>query len=535
MSDDKLWLESINDLIIDEDKVKNFYYPIIPGETINFRESLAVKLVSLFKELKNNHNSYFDECVASLFGLVTEVVNIYYTLLLKIKLEQKNFEIIPDQNSRLLKNIIFNKKPDFPKVLKQLIKGREEAKKRYFLFRFLRNLIFQKKIKKTFFKFPDFNKDIICIGDNLFLEHHAQFESKRVYYLRLNEWFKKLNQPNGTIKDLDFVINNILQIVFDEFKGNKIILSQNLQIYLREFIELLLLKLSIYKKSILDSDIGIPKTIWTPSGGGIFANIFRQVCKSNGSKVVGHAHGSGTGFFTDYGRTTSILEYQSCTDFFVYTKKSIEEYKKYSREDLIIDGKLPNIKCIDNHIKWPNDNLKFFEKIFSIKKNNNILYIPSIFINDGYFDGKLIDSHNTYNWLIILSNFLKKNNFNFKVKLHPSNKPPDQYVKYYKKNISYDSLAKSINNCSLIVTDQPSSSSFAASIVSNKPIIFIDLKIHNFSDYGLDLLRDRCTVIEANFTKKGINLDWDLLKSSIKNPKMDFSNEFKHAYLENVV
>ena len=368
MSDDKLWLESINDLIIDEDKVKNFYYPIIPGETINFRESLAVKLVSLFKELKNNHNSYFDECVASLFGLVTEVVNIYYTLLLKIKLEQKNFEIIPDQNSRLLKNIIFNKKPDFPKVLKQLIKGREEAKKRYFLFRFLRNLIFQKKIKKTFFKFPDFNKDIICIGDNLFLEHHAQFESKRVYYLRLNEWFKKLNRPNGTIKDLDFVINNILQIVFDEFKGNKIILSQNLQIYLREFIELLLLKLSIYKKSILDSDIGIPKTIWTPSGGGIFANIFRQVCKSNGSKVVGHAHGSGTGFFTDYGRTTSILEYQSCTDFFVYTKKSIEEYKKYSREDLIIDGKLPNIKCIDNHIKWPNDNLKFFEKIFSIKK-----------------------------------------------------------------------------------------------------------------------------------------------------------------------
>ena len=96
-------------------------------------------------------------------------------------------------------------------------------------------------------------------------------------------------------------------------------------------------------------------------------------------------------------------------------------------------------------------------------------------------------------------------------------------------------MAKSINNCSLIVTDQPSSSSFAASIVSNKPIIFIDLKIHNFSDYGLDLLRDRCTVIEANFTKKGINLDWDLFKSSIKNPKMDFSNEFKHAYLENVV
>ena len=96
-------------------------------------------------------------------------------------------------------------------------------------------------------------------------------------------------------------------------------MSQNLQIYLREFIELLLLKLSIYKKSILDSDIGIPKTIWTPSGGGIFANIFRQVCKSNGSKVVGHAHGSGNGFFTDMEEL--LTKYQVAQIFCLYKEK----------------------------------------------------------------------------------------------------------------------------------------------------------------------------------------------------------------------
>jgi hypothetical protein len=85
----------------------------------------------------------------------------------------------------------------------------------------------------------------------------------------------------------------------------------------------------------------------------------------------------------------------------------------------------------------------------------------------------------------------------------------------------------------LIITDQPSSNSFAAVIVSKKPVIFIDLKVHNFSNYAFNLLKKRCSVIEGNFTKKGIDLNWDLLKDLIQNPKNKFSQEFKKAYFEN--
>jgi hypothetical protein len=536
MNKKKVWHESVYDLAIFQDKVKNFYYPILPGETINFREALALKLVKFFRTLKKQNNSYYDECIISLFSIISETVNIYFTLLLKEKLELNNYKIVPDSKSRLLKNILSEQVPQFQKVLKQLIKGRENPKKRYFLFRNARNLILQKKIKKTYFKFPDFKEDIICIGDNSFLEQHAKFEKKKVYYLRLNQWFKKLDQPSGNNNDLDFVTKNILEIIFKEFNNNHIILNESLKIYFQEMIKLLLLKISIHKKSILNSEIGIPKNIWAPSGGGIFANIFRQVCKSNGSKVVGHAHGSGTGFFSDYGRTMSILEYQSCTNFFIYTKKSVEEYIKHSRVDLIVDGKLPKISSFDDNTNWHDDKLNFIEKgTFLKNENKSILYIPSIFISDISFDGKLIDAHNTYNWLLKLSNFFKKNNMNFKIKMHPSNKVPDSFLNYYKNNISKYSLAKSIQKSSLIITDQPSSSSFAASIVSNKPIIFIDLKIHDFSKNGLNLLKKRCSVINSNISNKGINLDWDLLKKLINNPLKKFSEEFKYYYFENTI
>ena len=156
MNEEKIWYESIYDLAIFQDRVKNFHYPILPGETINFRETLALELVRFFKTLKERNNSYFDESIISLFSIISESVNIYFTLLLKEKLELNNYKIVPDSKSRLLKNILDKKNPQFPKVLKQLIKGRENSKKRYFLFRHARNIILQKKIKKSFIKFPDF-------------------------------------------------------------------------------------------------------------------------------------------------------------------------------------------------------------------------------------------------------------------------------------------------------------------------------------------------------------------------------------------
>lgn len=532
----KNWYESIYDLAIEKDKIINFYYPISPGETINFREALAVRLVNLFKEFKKDQNSYIDECTASLFTIICEVVDVYYTLLLKKKLEQNNYKIIPAENSRLLKNILNEKILDHPRNLKMLIKGREKIKKRYFFLRFIRHMLTQKHMKKSYIKSINLDYDIVSIGDNSFIENHAKFEKKKVYYVRINNWFKKLNQPNGKDSDLNLATKYILDIIFQEFRRNEININENLKLYFKEIISLLLSKLSIYKKSIIDTEIGLPKNLWTPSGGGIFSNIFRQVCKSNGSNVVGHAHGSGTGYFSDYGRTLSILEYQSCTDFYVFTKKSIDEYIKYSREDLIIDGKLPNIKSIEGQTSWPHDKLSLFQKTFNVKsKEKYILYIPSLFIYDHYFDGKLVDAHNTYNWLLKLSYFLKKKNLNFKVKLHPEKKIPDKFFEFYKKNISEKNLAKSIEDSCLIITDQPSSSSFAASIVSEKPIIFIDLKVHNFSNYAWKLLNKRCSIIKGSITNQGINLNLKLLEKFIENPKKNFTKDFQNTYFENII
>ena len=57
---------------------------------------------------------------------------------------------------------------------------------------------------------------------------------------------------------------------------------------------------------------------------------------------------------------------------------------------------MPNIKHIDHETKWHDDKLSFFEQVTNFRKNYTVLYIPSIFISDGYFDGKLIEILTTH-------------------------------------------------------------------------------------------------------------------------------------------
>ena len=534
MNEDKIWYENIDDVPINQDGIKYYFYPVEPGETKKFRDELALQIVYFYRKLLKAGTSYSDEITASLFAIINEVLNIYFTLILKNKLQKRNYQIVPDQHSRLLKKILYDHSPAYPKILNQLVSGKERLRKRYYFARIIRNFLTQKYIKKNYYKFPNLEKDIISISIDPFLEEHAKYMDKKVYYVRINQWFKNLSIPNGKESDLNFITNSLSEIIIDQFKKNEIDLSDNLKLYFSEFISLLLRKLSIYKYSIINTEIGLPKTLWTPSGGGIFANIFRQVCMSSGSKVVGHAHGSGTGFFSDYGRTLSILEYQSCTDFYVYTKKSVNEYKKYVRKDLIINENLPEIKYIKGKTYWPYDRLRKIDTLLKFKNRENyILYIPSIFIYDNYYDGNLIDAHTTYDWLLKISNFLKENKFNFIIKLHPKKKAPLLFQNYYKNKISKKNLANSIKDAKLIITDQPSSTSFSASIVSNKPIIFIDFSVQKFTDNSWQLINKRCNVLKGFKTKNGLEVDWKILKKFILKPKTIFDQEFKNTYFEN--
>ena len=80
------------------------------------------------------------------------------------------------ENSRLLKNILSDKILDHPRNLKMLIKGRQIKKDIFCLDLF--DTATQKHMKKAMLKSNP--SDIVSIGDNPFIENHANLKRKYI-------------------------------------------------------------------------------------------------------------------------------------------------------------------------------------------------------------------------------------------------------------------------------------------------------------------------------------------------------------------
>ena len=95
----------------------------------------------------------------------------------------------------------------------------------------------EKYIIKNYVKLPNFEENIISISIDPFLEQHAKM-SQKMFYIRINEWFKNLNKPYGNENDLSYIVDGLLEIISLEYTQNNQPLSNNLKKYFEDFINL---------------------------------------------------------------------------------------------------------------------------------------------------------------------------------------------------------------------------------------------------------------------------------------------------------
>ena len=50
MNEDKIWYENIDDVPINQDRIKYYFYPVEPGETKKFRDELALQIVYFYRK-----------------------------------------------------------------------------------------------------------------------------------------------------------------------------------------------------------------------------------------------------------------------------------------------------------------------------------------------------------------------------------------------------------------------------------------------------------------------------------------------------
>ena len=533
----KTFYTNINQIPVTKDGIDEYFYPVKPGETTGVREDLAIEIVNLLKEIKKTSNSYIDESIILVFHIISDVMCVYQAQLALKRLKEYNVKVEADDNSRIYKSLVEDSLIGSPAILKQLQAGPAPTRKILAPARLVRELLISDGIKRRWFKGPDYNKDIITFSVEPFLSNHARTIEQDVFFVRYNEWYKNIASPLGNTIDKSTIVELLEKIISETFIKTNLRYTPKMKEYFTSWIDKALELVGIYKNSILSSKKQLPMILWTHSGGNIWARMIRYFAKKNGATVVGHTHGTGVGFFSDYGRTMTLLEYEGCTEYVVYTKGSVSTYKKTARKDLLVEGMLPSIYSVKTPALWYCDNkraiLNKTLKNNKFEKEKIVLYIPSLYIGETVFDGALVNDYIVLDWEIRLLQYLVDIGYRIRLRPHPEQGfvpkgITDIFGKYI---ISDEALGDALDLADVILTDQPCSSVFSSVILSKKPIVFIDFNVQEFTPDGWEKLNGRCAVVKGFYDGQNrAHIKWKQLDSAIKKSGENISNSFANSY-----
>jgi|MDTC01.2.fsa_nt_gb hypothetical protein len=309
----------------------------------------------------------------------------------------------------------------------------------------------------------------------------------------------------------DLSINNLSIFIRAYLKGYKTRYLENNRVYIDrtdqqiklfyEYINTIHKQIHIeYDKKKLENDIeysfssiltnDITKTpkyskkdiIIIGSPGKFYNRIASVNAYASGAKVIGvlHADESGSNSlrswqFDDRSFSHSLIGYGEYGNYYKYKNEiflSIDKIKQtYIESDSDVVARIYNS---NKKIKTLDSNLQQKGLYISLRINENSFLNPE----------DILDQRDYVEW----QKYLLKNNNKLEIKIHPKQKK--DFIKYENKKI-YGNLIECINDYDYFVLDYAGSTTFSQIAATNKPIIYYDIGLSNFTELGLKYIKNR--------------------------------------------
>ena len=260
---------------------------------------------------------------------------------------------------------------------------------------------------------------------------------------------------------------------------------------------------------------------------GLGVQIHRLFCSAwryTGGRVIGFSHGG------SYSHCYSPRNFydQSIVDQYIVPSKGNEEILKQSAKDFFPDFKTSDIVHLKNNIYKPLfGRLQSDPPVNEIKK---IMVVGAVVMD--YF--AINTEYHTFSFLyndIQLINTLKKAGYNTIYKPHPDTmyETYDIFEKYA-DDVLAEKFEDVYNNADCMVFSSPYSTAFGFSMLSNKPIVLINVEGYLWYPRAFELIKKRCSVVEAEAIDGRIQFDGNevlsAVEASIKNINYDILHEF---------
>ena len=516
---------------INLDGVKNFFWPVKFNEGNNFKNVLLKKLIL---NLKSETNT--DIVKMSIPFIARDVANFFiakkflkYFMKLKTSHDKTGNDLIDD--------ILLKEKISLPQGISIILKGLKKKKlifsklkkiKSFFLSRNL-SYIDKKKIKQN--HRITFSNNLLIRRESMNLNN--KFEVKTSNF---QDWF-----PSGSIKieiEKEYMkkkknFDNLIELTVRYIKKNDLTLNKKEKQYIIDLFFYWIGATDFLLNKLKKNKQYLPKKIWIGSGGNIYNRVFAYLVRNLGGKVWGFDHGMGSGCLNQSSQFQSqfILEFPNIDYFYTFSPYMKKVLKNNFKKNLLNKKfKKKNILNVDTN---PSN---FFET--NCLNNKKILYVPRKYTGKEFIKG-LCNYYSDIiyvDWQIRLFNLLNLLKYEINIKPHPTgySKFPINLSNFYNVKFFNGSFKKVIKKFNLLIFDTIQSSAFFEAIQTNIPIVLLNIKEIDLKKEIKESIQKRCGYVDCYTHNERIKINKDHLSAAIKSSfNLNKDKIFHNCYFKN--
>jgi len=252
--------------------------------------------------------------------------------------------------------------------------------------------------------------------------------------------------------------------------------------------------------------------------------IFCSAWRYAGGKVIGFTHGNS--YCHVY--TPKMYHELNIVDLYVTSSQGKKEIIKQAAKDFMIDHKIPNIIHLKNNIYKP-----LFSKLQNnapVNKVEKVMILGGLLSGYFYMDTEYHPFAFLYNDLKLIK-ILKKAGYYviYKPAFHELNEIKSIFEGYVDEVI-IERFEDVYNHADCLLWSSPYSTTFGFALLTNKPIVLLNVQGYTWYTRAFELVRKRCSVVKADTVDGKIVFDekdvLDAVENSLENINYDILHEF---------
>ena len=514
----------INKAAVDEHGVRDFLWPLARHEVVAVRDTLMPRLVSVVRDKVREGDEDATLVSIVIMGIISDALGLYQVTAIHRRAAAQGGHLLPPASSRLYHAILSEAIPGSPPLPQALLKTPHRATGwRSAILRPIwrcAKCIQWNGVTGGAFRNVDYQKDIIATSNATIIRDHARVVDELVRYSSFSDWFRTLEADpaaDGT-RLPGSLMDGVLDAIEVSFRAGNEELPSFARDYFRDWIDRATALVRRHLRALAERTDGLPRQLWTGTGGQLWGRILRHAVQRAGGTVTGHDHSIGLAHLQYHGRM--LNDFESCDRFMTYSDTHAQSLQRNVNPDLQIPTIMPEIVALpaDPHVaSHEKEHADRNSKPARPSSVRTVMYPMSFYNGERMHLGVTIPDIVQVDWEARLFAEMRRWGYRVIHKPHPGSvtKAPPAFVDELGVIEVLKPFESVMHDADVLIFTHPQSTTFAAALVADRPIVLIDFGMFVWWKEAKDLIERRCAVVQGWFDEQNrAHVNWDELQAA---------------------